>query len=109
MIHVEGSVRWKIGSISESRAGSPRFVQAQLGQIVEPHIAWGYFITEERQRRKKKKEDGSRAILTFTTADPRPTKSFSKKNHVLKLKLTCLSQVGIPTCERGIYGTVNFS
>jgi len=33
----------------------PRLVQAQLGQIVEPHITWDYFITGGRRRRKEKR------------------------------------------------------
>lgn len=92
----ERNARRKIRSISESRARSPRLVQVQLGQIVEPHIAWGYFITRETARERKKEEDGSRAILTFTTPGPPFNRELLEEESRFEINL---AGHGIPTCE----------
>lgn len=73
------------------------FVQVRLGQIVESHIARGYFIIGKTEEKKEK--DGSRAIFTFTIGwsvpfDRKPLEEESR----FEINFAVLGQE-ISTCE----------
>lgn len=92
------NAQWKIRSISEFRARSPWLVQVRLGQIVESHIARGYFII--RKTGEKKEKDGSRAIFTFTIGWPALfDRKLLEEESRFEINLAVLGQE-ITTCEQ---------